>query len=610
MKLWQEITNAFFAIAEGLVYHCQYNPRCAFCLQKMSRKIKSVTHSQQLLTGVAGLLTDTTHKYSDIQLTVGGNVFHCHKVVLALKSAYFEPKLFPSSPPAAATSEQIVLNDVMADDFHKVLQFIYTGETELNEENVENILRAAELMKLTELTQFCVDFLVDTVPPEMCPRYWKLAEQMNLATLALACKRQCLKEFGEMRSSSETLGSLSEAMMRELLEDDELQAESEVDVCETLMKWLHNSQTHSVQPYQLLTPVRWSAVPLEYVKTKLIANEILMRDRRCFEFLSKVICYRLTGVQFSGLNTFLRPSTGVEQCVVIVGLNTGPDISSGVLRVSLQRQDHVTNAHAIPTKMQPELAACVSGKELYVSGAGSSKNESWKWESAFGWTRCADMNEGRRRHCATFVNSTSMYVLGGFVTQGQSTLDSVEQYNTVTNKWTTVGQLTHATCGAACAVYKMSIYVFGGIGQDDEYVDRVQVFDTATKLCTELTHRLPRPEPLLRAVMWDKSVILINGRTCLIFDLEQQTFQQRDQFAAGVIHFGLVLENQRIFAIGGGTSQAAAAGQVTWTMSDEVKSVAVTDIISSQTTANWLHHATLPQSALVHACASMTLTTT
>ena len=65
------------------------------------------------------------------------------------------------------------------------------------------------------------------VSPKTCPRYWKLAEQMNLTRLALACKRQCLKEFREMGSSSE-LGSLSKAMMRELLEDAKLQAESEV----------------------------------------------------------------------------------------------------------------------------------------------------------------------------------------------------------------------------------------------------------------------------------------------------------------------------------------------------------------------------------------------
>jgi len=106
--------------------------------------------------------------------------------------------------------------------------------------------------------------------------------------------------------------------MRELLEDAKLQAESEVDVCETLMKCLHNSQTHPVEPYQLLTLVRWSALSVEYVHTKLITDEMLISDRRSFEFVCKLISYRLTGVQFSGLNTFHRPSTGVEQCVVIV----------------------------------------------------------------------------------------------------------------------------------------------------------------------------------------------------------------------------------------------------------------------------------------------------
>ena len=237
--------------------------------------------------------------------------------------------------------------------------------------------------------------------------------------------------------------------------------------------------------------------------------------------------------------------------------------------------------------MWSESAACVSGKELYVSGAGWSKNETWKWESVFGWAQCADMNTGRRRHSAAFVNTTSMYVLGGIDDKGKTTLDSVEQYNTVTNKWTTVGQLTLAAHSAACVVHKMLIYVFGGMGQNGKILVRVQVFDTATELCTELTQRLPPPERMLRAVMWDKSVILIGEDTCLIFDLQQQTFQQRDQFAAGIGHFGLVLENQRVFIIGGGgTLQIDADEQETWTWSDEVKNVAVMDIINNQTTAN------------------------
>jgi len=519
------------------------------------------------VTGVAKLLSDTTHKHSDVQLEVGGKIFHCHKLILAMKSPYFEQKLYPSSPSsssAAAAADNQKIYDISADAFDKVLQFMYTGETELSDENVELILKAADLMQLTELTQFCVDYLTDRVTPDTCTYYWKVAEQMNHNTLALACKHMHMNEFGRIGSFS-LVSSLSEKMMRELLEEDKLVVESEVDVCETMIKWL-NSQTESgnpAEPYSLLTLIRWSGVPVEYVGNKLVTNSIMMGDSECMEFLSKVISYRLTGVQFSGLKTFHRCPTEVEQCVVIVGLDTGEVISAGVFRVSLQNSDNVTSSEAKTTCVQLELAAAISGNQMYVTGAGLDTNETWKWELASGWTRCADMVEGRRRHCATFVNNTSMYVLGGF--NGQMVLGSIEQYNTVTNKWTKVGQLTHAAGSAACAVHETSIYVFGGIGQNDVDLDCVQVFDTATKVCTELTQRLPQPEWMLRAVMWEKSVILINNRTCLIFDLEQQTFQQRNQFAAGVVHFGLVLENQLIFVIGGGTSETDADGTITST---------------------------------------------
>jgi len=397
--------------------------------------------------------------------------------------------------------------------------------------------------------------------------------------------------------------------MTDLLEDDELVVENEEYVCETLLTWL-NSQTqsgNSVQPYQLLTHIRWSDVPVEYVKTKLLTNNALRNDQQCFEFLSNVVSYRLTGAHFNGLNTFHRPSTGVEQCVVIVGQSDGHAITSDVYRVSLQRKDLTTSTQAIPCRMQIEATVCVSGNQLYVTGVGESNRETWKWESAFGWLKCSDMIEGRSRHCMTFVNNVSMYVLGGFVDDGKVSLDSIEQYNTLTNKWTKVGQLMHAVCNAACVVYETSIYVFGGYGQNNKNLDRVQVFDPATNLCTLLTQLLPQPQRLLRAVMWDKSVILINSLTCLIFDLERQTFQQRNQFAAVGGQFGLVVENQRIFVIGGGKDQEDSAGKLTWTCSDEVKSVAVMDIINDQSTPNWIHHATLPSPALIQAFAAMTL---
>jgi len=274
-----------------------------------------------------------------VQLKVGGNIFYCHRLILALKFPYFEEKLYPSSSSsaAAAANQQIILNDISADTVDKVIQYMYTGETELSDGTVENILAAADLLRLPALMKCCAGYLTDRVSPDTCIGYWRVAEEVNLDALALACKRLCLKEFGKSSSSSK-LSRVAEKMMKELLEDDELVVESEIDVCETFMTWL-NSQKESgksVNAQELLTLIRWSGVPVEYIKSKLITNSILMADRQCFEFLSKVISYRLTGVQFSGVKTFHRLSTGVEQSVVIVGINNGSEVSSDVVRVDLQ----------------------------------------------------------------------------------------------------------------------------------------------------------------------------------------------------------------------------------------------------------------------------------
>jgi hypothetical protein len=114
--------------------------------------------------------------------------------------------------------------------------------------------------------------------------------------------------------------------------------------------------------------------------------------------------------------------------------------------------------------------------------------------------------------------------------------------------------------------------------------------------------RLPKPDCLLRAVLWNKSAILMNDTTCLIFHLDQQTIQSRDQFAVRVIHFGLVIENETLFVIGGGTSR-----NKTWTFADEVKYVPVVHIVNNETMVQWIQHAKLTAPSF-HAYSTNTLT--
>ena len=301
---------------------------------------------------------------------------------------------------------------------------------------------------------------------------------------------------------------------------------------------------------------------------------------------------------------------------MIIGNDSGDDdessISAEVCCISLEREDDVRSSEAMPTKMRYESAACVpaSGDEVYVTGVGEDRKETWKWKPGDGWTRCADMIQGRRRQCATFVNN-KMYVLGGMIgkpeEEEERILDSIEEYNTEADRWTAVGCLKHPTCYATCEVHNNSIYVFGGRHRLDKSCLRsVQVFNIATNVTTELPESLSRPMQMLRSVTCGNHVLIMGKENCVLFDLNQQKFQQRDQFAAQLRQFGLALENERVFLIGGHATIRDAHGKVTRRVTDDVKSVAVADIIDNKH-ANWKHHATLPNPAFIHAFAVMSL---
>jgi BTB/POZ domain/BTB And C-terminal Kelch/Kelch motif len=573
------------------------------------KTIKSEKYNSTLLSAVAGLLDDPTI-YSDVKIQVGTVIFECHKVILALQSSYFHQHLFEAGKQTAV--HQITLKDVNAEDFHNVLRYLYKGEIQLDTMSVGRIVRLAKLIRLEELKQICYQFMMDTMNVHNCVQYWRY----DVDKLDSAFKDSCIQIFSKnflTITAANDLRNIPQDLMEAVLGRDDLNVSSETEVCQVIIQWFDTKigSIKSTALLKLLSQIRWSAVPVDYVRSLMIGNEMLRKDRQCYDYLSRVVTYRLRGIQFDGLCTNYRSSIGLESCIVIFGTYAGNLPTADSYRISLQNEN-CFKISKIPTQMQHEAIACVNNNSAYVIGIGANCKETWRWDSVGGWVRCGNMVEGRRRHCATFVNNTSMYALGGFVDSTKTTLASVEQFDTMKNIWTTVGNLVNAVRSAGCASYKTSIYMFGGTGRDtdtDEDVDLncVQVFDTTNKQCTELTQRLPQSERLLRAVVWDTSVILMNSRSCIVFDMDHHNIQQRDQFKAGVSQFGLVLNNQKLFVVGGGLSSTDSYGNRVWTYTDEVKCVPVSDIISNQQTVNWIRHSKMSSPSLVLAYSLMTL---
>lgn len=76
------------------------------------------------------------------------------------------------------------------------------------------------------------------------------------------------------------------------------------------------------------------------------------------------------------------------------------------------------------------------------------------------WTEVTPMSLPRR-FSAHVVLSDRLFVIGGNVEQNQN-VNSVENYDPLTDKWESVAPMQHIRSGAAACVAKGFIYVFGG----------------------------------------------------------------------------------------------------------------------------------------------------
>ena len=99
-------------------------------------------------------------KFSDVQITCGEEVFHCHRSILSVRSPVFEAMF--ESDMLEKNSRSAEIKDIKPDVVKEMLHFIYNGATStenLMDEIMKNLLGAAEQYQLNLLKNKCEEKL-------------------------------------------------------------------------------------------------------------------------------------------------------------------------------------------------------------------------------------------------------------------------------------------------------------------------------------------------------------------------------------------------------------------------------------------------------------------
>ena len=220
-------------------------------------------------------------EFIDVGLKVGEEVFSAHRIVLAASGDYFHAMFAHGMK--ESNQEVIELKDesISAAALKIVLASIYSGDLQVNDENIFEVLVAADHLQVTSAVQQCCDYLqtqfVDQLRFDVqtfC-RVSAIADRHGLKDLQEATQTKMAYIYKEICESEEFLSHVDADQYTHLLRRDDLSAPSETFVFKSVMQWIkHKKEERMPVAAKVIGAVRLGLVDIKALIEELNTEEM------------------------------------------------------------------------------------------------------------------------------------------------------------------------------------------------------------------------------------------------------------------------------------------------------------------------------------------------
>ncbi|CAB3407173.1 unnamed protein product [Caenorhabditis bovis] len=468
----------------------------------MQSENANIYKSQQYLSNLVSHLKNmrALKELCDVILICNnGKRIPAHRVVISSMSGYF-----------------LAMFTIHMSECHKsmLINFCYTGQIEINDDNVQDLLPSACLLQMLEVQTACCDYLKKQLEPSNCLGIRAFADAHACKELMSTANAFILKKFSNVVESEEFL-QLSIDELVEIIRSDQLNAPSEETVFSAVINWVRQDITKRKQHLSmLLSHVRLPLCSPKFLVTTVSEEMLIKTDPASRDLVDEAKNYLLLPVErpnMQGPRTKPRKPLRLREVLFAVG-----GWCSGDAIASIEMMD-------------PNRSGCA-------------------------WSCVAPMSK-RRCGVGVAVLDQLLYAIGGH--DGLSYLNSIERYDPVTNKWSCDVAPT-ATCRTSVGVAACNGYLYAVGGQDgDSCLDVVERYDPQrnewTKVARMATRRLGVSVSVLNGCLY--AVGGSNGPSPLStverYDPRVGKWEEVRSMLTKRKHLGTAVYNGRIYAVGG-----------------------------------------------------------
>ena len=231
--------------------------------------------------------------YCDLTFVIGCKEFSCHRIILASSSSYFQVLLTHKFKENNLNS--IEIHNIEPEIFSILLHYIYSGQIEIDNNNVQDILIASDMLQLEEVVQFCCHFLSISLNENNVINVWKIADELECRSLKNDAEHYMLTHFSNL-IKLDMIKLLPRNLLIRIISNDDLIVDNEQQVFEAILVWYFNNHEQSFE--QLFDNVRFEYISKEHQQMILHQTEFVCCMNNsfeyCFLFLFFVVLFKIT----------------------------------------------------------------------------------------------------------------------------------------------------------------------------------------------------------------------------------------------------------------------------------------------------------------------------
>ncbi|XP_068676108.1 kelch-like protein 2 [Montipora foliosa] len=486
-----------------------------------------------------------------------GKQFKAHKNVLSAASPFFVKLLqteMKEKEEAIARFEEI-----SEPILEKVLEFIYTGQVKIDDEQTaEDLIIAADYLLLVCLKTTAGRFLEQRLVNTNCISTFYFAEKYHCEELTSNSKKFVLDNFAFVAESDEFLKLESHEVER-WISNDEICVANEEDVFKIIENWIAHSESDRKSKFEeLFQHVRLVLFSRDTLLLDVATKDFVTESHPCVKRLLDAVKMKSYSSEDSSLQS---PRTRLTtNAIVVYGLYGGtytlcylPEKNkwrflaqrsedqyfSRGLQVVIYRDQLFAFSSPNVVRYDPSFgcwstlrhirrpsdiqAVAVVGRYIYaisVQNTGDSYQSTVSRynEDSLSWDDILTSYEGCRTECCIVVAGKCIYVLGGVpIQQGRDRIAvaHVERFDTVQNSWDKIVDMQQERCMAFGLGNEGKVFVAGGEGKERRWsLKTCEVYTISTNEWQFIGD--------LHAPLKSGSMLCVNGTMYVLGGLKQK----------------------------------------------------------------------------------------